>query len=264
MENTNLESKGIAKTTEYTVAGQSIKLNATIVRNYLTRGNDSVTDTEIIQFITLCKYQKLNPFLNEAYLVKFKGSPAQIITSKEAYLKRADECPQYQGMDSGIIVQRQDKIIDEEGCFYLPTDILLGGWAIVYREGHRPCKVRISLREYNKGKATWVTMPAQMINKVAESQALRKAFPTQLGAMYTREEVQDVSFEDVNDNAEREKKDNANKIAIGFTQPSSTPEQATQQEATTPTLEPQELSMPASKLNNNADKGLFNGEEPLF
>lgn len=208
MENTLIEKMNA----EYTAAGQKIKLNATIVRNYLTRGNDQVTNTDIVQFITLCKYQQLNPFLNEAYLVKFKGSPAQIITSKEAYLKRADECPQYQGMESGIIVQRQDKIVEEEGCFYLPGDILLGGWAIVYRDGHRPCKVRITLHEYNKGKSTWLSMPAQMINKVAESQALRKAFPTQLGALYTREEIIDTTYQEV----EQDKFDNANKTNIGF------------------------------------------------
>ena len=42
----------------------------------------AVTDAEVIQFISLCKANKLNPFIGEAWLVKFQGSPASMITAK--------------------------------------------------------------------------------------------------------------------------------------------------------------------------------------
>ena len=35
-------------------------------------------------------------------------------------------------------------------------------------------------------------MPGTMISKVAKVQALREAFPAQLGAMYTQEEVESI------------------------------------------------------------------------
>ena len=44
------------------------------------------------------------------------------------------------------------------------------------------------LVEYDKGHGNWKAMRRTMINKCAESKALRKAFPQQLGGLYTQEE----------------------------------------------------------------------------
>ncbi|MCG3056170.1 recombinase RecT, partial [Escherichia coli] len=96
----------MAKSVEFEVNGESVKLSGATVKNYLVRGNDTVSEQEIVMFINLCKYQKLNPFLNEAYLVKFKGAPAQIITSKEAFMKRAEANENFDGLEAGIIVER--------------------------------------------------------------------------------------------------------------------------------------------------------------
>lgn len=51
-----------------------VKLNPTIVRKFLVNGNGAVTDQEIAMFLGLCKYQSLNPFLREAYLIKYGSS----------------------------------------------------------------------------------------------------------------------------------------------------------------------------------------------
>lgn len=198
MEN---NSKLLDKPVLYEVNGQEVKLTGNIVKDYLTRGNDTVSDQEIVMFINLCKYQQLNPFLNEAYLVKFKGSPAQIITSKEAYMKRAFGDPNYEGFKAGIIVQRGEQTLELEGSFSLPGDQLLGGWAEVYVKGKKhPYVTKIGLDEFSKGQATWKSMPKTMIRKTALVQALREAFPDNLGAMYTEEEqgvVKEVSATEV-------------------------------------------------------------------
>lgn len=185
MSNEVLNNKPVV----YEVNGQEIKLTGNMVKDYLTRGNDIVSDQEIVMFINLCKYQQLNPFLNEAYLVKFKGAPAQIITSKEAYMKRAFADPHYEGFKAGIIVQRGEQTLELEGSFSLPGDQLMGGWAEVYVEGKKyPYVTKIGLDEFSKGQATWNKMPKTMIRKTALVQALREAFPDNLGAMYTEEE----------------------------------------------------------------------------
>lgn len=179
----------LEKPVVYEINGQEIKLTGNIVKDYLTRGNDSVSDQEIVMFINLCRYQQLNPFLNEAYLVKFKGFPAQIITSKEAYMKRAFADHNFEGMKAGIIVQRGEQTLELEGSFSLPGDQLLGGWAEIYVKGKKhPYVTKINLDEFNKGQATWKAMPKTMIRKTALVQALREAFPDNLGAMYTDEE----------------------------------------------------------------------------
>ncbi|HAK9962793.1 TPA: phage recombination protein Bet, partial [Listeria monocytogenes] len=50
--------------TTFEVNGEEVKLSGNIIRDYLVSGNAEVTDQEIIMFLQLCKYQKLNPFLN--------------------------------------------------------------------------------------------------------------------------------------------------------------------------------------------------------
>jgi phage recombination protein Bet len=175
----------------YRIDDEEVKLTPNIVRKYLVRGNAPVTDEEILSFMNLCKYQKLNPFLNEAYIIKFQGDNpvAQIVTAKEFFLKRAQDNPDYDGIQAGLIVIRDGKMIDLEGAVKLPTDEILGGWAVVYSKKRKyPSVSRVLFSEYNKGKSVWKDKPMTMIRKVAEAQALREAFPKDFNGLYIEEE----------------------------------------------------------------------------
>lgn len=67
---------------------EQVKLSPQIVRNYLVNGSaETVTDQEIVMFMNLCKFQHLNPFLREAYLIKYGSQPATIVTGKSALEK---------------------------------------------------------------------------------------------------------------------------------------------------------------------------------
>lgn len=183
----------MTKPVEFEVNGEKVTLSGNTVKNYLVRGNGEVSDQELVMFINLCKFQKLNPFLNEAYLVKFGTQPAQIIVGKEAFMKRAEANENFGGMEAGIIVERDGQIVDIEGAIKLPSDNLIGGWAKVFRNDRKvPVKVRISYEEFNKGQATWKQMPLNMIRKTAIVNAMREAFPGNLGNMYTEEENGEV------------------------------------------------------------------------
>ena len=83
----------MASPISFEVNGSEVKLSGNTVRQYLVRGNGNVSDQEVVMFMNLCKFQKLNPFLNEAYLIKFGSQPSQIIVSKEAFMKRAEANP---------------------------------------------------------------------------------------------------------------------------------------------------------------------------
>ncbi|MEG0133043.1 MAG: phage recombination protein Bet [Clostridium sp.] len=206
----------MTKECTFLVNNEEVKLTGSTVKNYLTRGNDEVNDQEVVMFINLCKYQKLNPFLNEAYLVKFKGSPAQIITSKEAYMKKAERNSDFEGFRAGLIVQRNGEIKELEGCFCLKNDVLLGGWAEVYKKGRKnPYVSKITLEEYNKGQSTWNKMPKTMIRKTAIVQALREAFPEDLGALYIEEEQNGpINVESTSKTVKEEVAEKANKEII--------------------------------------------------
>lgn len=182
----------------YIANGNEVKLSYAIVRNYLTKGNGKVTDQDLVQFIQVCRFNQLNPFLNEAYLIKYGDQPAQMVVSKEALMKRAETNEKYDGIKAGIIIKTADgNLVNREGCFYENGDELLGGWAEVYRKDRKyPYVANVRLSEYSTGKSMWLAKPSTMIRKVAVVQALREAFPVQLGAMYTSEE-QSVQTEEV-------------------------------------------------------------------
>lgn len=202
----------------YSVAGQDVKLSYQIVRDYLVKGGGNVSDQDLVLFISICKFNQLNPFLGEAYLVKYGQSPAQMVVSKEALLKRADACPNYAGIESGIIVMRDGKVVELEGCFYGKNDELVGGWARVYRTDREfPVVAKVRLDEYDKKQSTWLEKKSTMISKVAKVQALRESFPAQLGAMYTAEESnvpQDAEYTEIKENVEQEKREQANRQAV--------------------------------------------------
>jgi phage recombination protein Bet len=198
-----IQAKG---TVTYQAGGQDVRLSYDIVKNYLTKGNGAVTDQDLVQFISICKYNQLNPFLNEAYLVKFGTAPAQMIVSKEALMKRAESHKEYEGYQAGVIVQRGDEFLELEGSFYLNTDKLVGGWAKIYRSDRKfPAVSKVRLEEYDKKQSSWKEMASTMIAKVAKVQALREAFPASLGAMYTEEETRIINVEEVRANKEEVK-----------------------------------------------------------
>ena len=185
--------KNSLATLEYTMADGQV-LTADTVRNYLVSGNGNVTDQEVVMFIELCKAQHLNPFIREAYLIKFGNSPANIVVGKDVFVKRAYRNPDYEGMRAGIVVVSKDGDVKErEGSLKAPGETLIGGWCEVYVKNKKhPIKSVVSLEEYSKSQSTWKSMPMVMIRKVAMVTALREAFPEDLQGMYDASEMQNV------------------------------------------------------------------------
>ena len=193
-------NNSLTKITYETSLG-TVDLDFQTVKNYLVRGQaDKITDQEVILFMKTCQAQKLNPFAQgEAYLIKFGNEPAQMVVGKDAYMRRAEENPSYRGHKSGIVVLRGEQVIQKEGTCLYPGETLLGGWCRVHRTrngSEEECFKEVSLKEYDKGQANWKTKPCTMIEKVAVSQALRSAFPTDYEGMYVAEEVSEQGFTD--------------------------------------------------------------------
>ena len=191
-----------SKIVEYESNGQKVKLSPTIIRNYLVNGGGNVSDQEVVMFLNLCKFQKLNPFLREAYLIKYGNQPATLVTGKDAILKRAYRNENYAGNIAGIIVAGENGEIERRtGTFKLPDEDLVGGWAKVFIKGYEyPIENEVSLDEYigktkeGEVNSQWQRKPATMIRKVALVQALREAFPEELQAMYDAAEM-NLDFE---------------------------------------------------------------------
>ena len=194
----NTEKKELAVV--YEVDGQEVKLTPSIVQNYIVgTDNGKITMPEFKFFTELCKARKLNPFLKEAYCIKFGNQPAQIVVGKDAVLKRAILNTDFDGMESGIIVQEIETgaIIERKGTFYIKSEEnLVGGWAKVYRKNWTyPTYCSVAFDEVAQKKkdgslnSNWSGKGATMVEKVAKVRALRETFIEDLGGMYEAEEM---------------------------------------------------------------------------
>ncbi len=185
------------QSTTYEANGLQVTLSASTVKNYLVSGNkDRVTNQEVAMFINLCKFSGLNPWLKEAYCIKYGDEPATMVVGKDAFQKRAENHPAFAGFEAGIMVEIPNgEIAYRTGCFHLPEENIIGGWAEVWRKDRtHSTRIEIPFYEYAGRKkdgslnGQWSKRPGTMIRKVALVQALREAFPNSFGGMYSAEE----------------------------------------------------------------------------
>ena len=187
-------SQEVAKLDQSVKAQQ--RLTVEDVKRYLCH---KATDQELHLFVQLCRSQGLDPWRKEAYLIKYdERSPASIVVGKDLFTRRAQSNPKFAGFKSGIIAYRKDpedkdakwEEVYIDGSYKRPSDKLAGGWAEVFLKGYKnPIKVTVSLEEYNRNQSMWNKMPCTMIRKVALVQALREAFPEELGGLVDESEV---------------------------------------------------------------------------
>ena len=181
----------------------AIELSIGMVRKFLavrTKSGKEPTDQDIVKFMMLCKARELNPWVGDAYLVGYDGNdgPAfSLITAQQALAKRAEISPAYDGMESGVVVTTCDHTLEyREGDLVLEGETLIGGWAKCYRKDRaKPSYDAVKFSTFNTGRSRWQKDPAGMIVKVAEASVLRKAFPTQIGGLYTEEEMQHLAHQ---------------------------------------------------------------------
>lgn len=196
----NIAKKNDNQLVEFSANGEKVKLSPAIVRNYLVNGNGQITDQEVVYFINLCKSQGLNPFIKDCYLIKYGSTtPAQMVVSKDVFLKRAERNSEFDGLDAGIVVINNEsgELTYRKGAFYLKDrEEVVGGWADVFRKNiSHPTHIEVSVEEYagktkdGKLNSQWASKMATMVRKVAITQALRETFPNDFQQMYSEEEM---------------------------------------------------------------------------
>jgi len=183
----------------FEVNGNKVKLSQSIVQNFIVGADKGkITLQEFKFFSELCKVRKLNPFLKEAYCIKYGSSPAAMVVGKDAILKRAILHSEFDGRENGIIVlTAEGEVIERKGTFRLESERLVGGWAKVYRKDWKhDTYVSVSLFEVEQRKSdgnlndNWSKKAGTMVEKVALVRALRETFIEDLSGMYEAEEMQ--------------------------------------------------------------------------
>jgi len=131
------------------------------------------TEDEFQLLLYQARTYGLDPLLKQIWAVKYQeGRPASIFAGRDGFLTIAHRSGKFNGMESGVRKDTEGETV---------------GWAKVYRKDmDHPFCVEVSMKEYNRKQGTWLTHPETMIQKVAEAQALRKAF--QISGIYSPEE----------------------------------------------------------------------------
>jgi phage recombination protein Bet len=169
MNETALTAKGNKAISQ--VSFDDVVITREDVKAYLC---PEATDKEIFMAMGIMASYKLNPFKREVHLIKYKGSPAEVIVGYETYLKRAERTGKLNGWKAWI-----DK---KEGRAYVEIN---------RKDWEKPFQWYIELGEFDKKRATWTQIPDFMGKKVVIAQGFRLAFPDEIGGMpYTAEERQ--------------------------------------------------------------------------
>lgn len=146
--------------------------------------NRTMTDAQFVVFMAAARRLGLDPLARQIVPV-FQGERMTVQTTIDGFRLIAERTRKYRG---------------QIGPFWCGPD---GEWKDVWLADGAPTAAKVGVRRsdfdeimwgvartksYAKG-GNWVSMPDVMIAKVAESLALRKAFPAELSGAYTAEEI---------------------------------------------------------------------------
>lgn len=150
------------------------------------------TDDELKMFLHLAGTYGLDPFARDIWFIKDKGGNPIIMTSRDGYIKIANLHPAYDGIEADVVYQGDKfrKIKDGVEHIYETKNRgnPVGAYAMVYRKDRsRPIYVYAPMSNYFRDTKVWRQYPHAMILKVAEAQALKRAFS--ISGLVTREEM---------------------------------------------------------------------------
>jgi phage recombination protein Bet len=154
--------------------------------------DESVTAADLRVYLTFCQRVRLDPFAKQCFLLRFAGK-WQAVTARDGLRVIAERTGEYRG-------RTQPEWLGRDGV-----------WRDVWTEADEPpVAARIGVRRAGwdepvygiamwaerarydrKGKLmqTWQDMPALMLAKVAEADALRATFPQDLASTHSIDEM---------------------------------------------------------------------------
>lgn len=146
----------------------------------------NATNDEFEEFIHIAQLLGLDPALKEIYFIKYNNSnkSKMIVTARDGYLKIAHRSGEWDGMMSATVRENDvfeintvdNSVIHKFRGSKAKRGEIIGAWAKVNRKNCQPLIQFVDFDEYNKKKNMWLQFPSSMIEKVAQSRALRFQF----------------------------------------------------------------------------------------
>ncbi len=155
------------------------------------------TDDELKLFLHVAKTSGLDPLRRQIHATKRNGK-LTIIAGIDGLRARATREPDFEGLLHGVVCAKDTVKFDAstgavtEHTYnpFAERGPIVGAWATVHRKGKLPFTANVKFSEFcQPASPTWKQMPAVMIGKVAQSTALRMAYPEQFSAIYEQAEM---------------------------------------------------------------------------
>lgn len=141
------------------------------------------TQPEFDLMLHMARTYGLDPLTKQIWLVKYGSSPASIFAGRDGFLEIGHRSGNFDGMDTKVEVVEQP--INRNGVVrpwqYRAT------CSVFCKDMKHPITVEVYEEEYTTGRNLWKDKTRTMIGKVAESQALRRAF--RISGLYSPEEM---------------------------------------------------------------------------
>jgi phage recombination protein Bet len=173
------------------------------------------SNDELAMFLHVAAKSGLDPLQRQIWFVKRKANVGTkenprwedrvtIQAGIDGLQARAARESDYEGMLYGVVCAKDDFRFNAttgvvEAHTYNPfadRGQIMGAWCIVRRKALLPFTAMVRFSEYYDDRSfLWKGKPAVMIEKVARSTALRRAYPEQFGGIYESAEMGDKAAE---------------------------------------------------------------------
>lgn len=168
--------------------------------------SEEVTPAELSAFLHECQRTKLDPFSKQIYLIGRYDKQA-----KRTVFRSQTGIDGYRVVAHRVVREDRTDLEYEDTVWCGPDGKWRDVWlaqkppaaakVVLYRGGKRYSAVA-TLAEYAARYPSgdpypmWARMPANQLEKCAEAKALRRAFPNDLGGIYTAEEMEQADARD--------------------------------------------------------------------
>lgn len=167
---------------DFELISSNSEYSAREIEDVYNNVGNGVSETQFAYFLGVCKEVKLSPLLKEVWCILNQEKGVIVVTGRDGFLSRAQENPAFSGIRSSEVCENDEYEADiPNGKIkhvikgFGDRGKIIGGYAFVFRKDGEPTIETADFETYYCDSYYWDNYPADMIKKVPEARALKKA-----------------------------------------------------------------------------------------